>query len=49
VARNSGHDTPWEAPRLFVAAVREVVEAARMHSRLDAARLSELAEEGPAP
>jgi pimeloyl-ACP methyl ester carboxylesterase len=44
VAKNSGHVIQWDAPKLVVAAVREVVDAARGGSRLEAGKLSTLAD-----
>jgi pimeloyl-ACP methyl ester carboxylesterase len=40
IAENSGHYVHQDAPRLVVAAVREVVGAVRTHARVDASRLS---------
>jgi hypothetical protein len=45
VARNSGHSMQTDVPELVVAAVREVVDAARAHRRVDGGRLSSLAGE----
>ncbi len=47
VATNSRHYIQWDAPNLVVAAVREVVEAARTHGHVNSGRLSPLASEGP--
>jgi pimeloyl-ACP methyl ester carboxylesterase len=47
VAENSGHFLQLDAPKLVIAAVREVVQAARTHSRLDAHSLAPLAAEPP--
>lgn len=47
-AKNSRHFIQWDAPGLVVAAVHEVVDAARNHRSLDAGALSSLADEGPA-
>jgi pimeloyl-ACP methyl ester carboxylesterase len=46
-AENSGHFIQFDAPKLVVAAVREVVQSARAHSRLDAHALAPLAAELP--
>jgi pimeloyl-ACP methyl ester carboxylesterase len=43
VAENSQHYIHWDASRLVIAAVREVVAAVRTHARLDASPLSPLA------
>ena len=43
VATNSGHMIPQEAPRMFVAAVRTAVDAARAHAPLDRGALDALA------
>jgi pimeloyl-ACP methyl ester carboxylesterase len=42
-APNSGHNLQWEAPRLVVGAIRQVVNAARAHGRVNAAALLPLA------
>lgn len=47
-AENSGHYIHGEAPRLVVAAVREVLRAARTPARVDASTISPFAHE-PAP
>lgn len=43
IAENSHHYLQWEAPRLVVGAILEVVAAARARRRLDASALSPLA------
>jgi pimeloyl-ACP methyl ester carboxylesterase len=47
IALNSRHFIQWDAPKLVVGAVHEVVDAARTHRRVDASVLSALAREGP--
>jgi pimeloyl-ACP methyl ester carboxylesterase len=42
-APNSGHNMQWEAPRLVIGAIHEVVNAARAHGRVNAAALLPLA------
>jgi pimeloyl-ACP methyl ester carboxylesterase len=44
-APNSGHNLQWEAPRLVVGAIHEVVSAARAHGRVNAAVLLPLADD----
>jgi pimeloyl-ACP methyl ester carboxylesterase len=46
VARKSGHFIQFDAPKLVVGTVLEVVRAARTHSALDAVPLRQLAAEG---
>jgi pimeloyl-ACP methyl ester carboxylesterase len=43
IARESGHDIHFEQPKLVAESVREVVEAARLHAPVDAARLAAFA------
>lgn len=38
-APNSGHNMQWEAPRLVVGAIHQVVSAARAHGRVNTAAL----------
>jgi pimeloyl-ACP methyl ester carboxylesterase len=45
VAENSRHFIQWDAPRLVVASVREVVGASRTHARVNGSILSSLAHE----
>jgi pimeloyl-ACP methyl ester carboxylesterase len=47
VARHSRHYVMGDAPRLVTASVREVVEAARAHRRVNRGVLDQLADEGP--
>lgn len=47
VARNSGHLMQMDVPDLVVVGVREVVDAVRLHRRVDGARLLLLASESP--
>lgn len=42
-APNSGHNMQWEAPRLVVGAIHQVVNAARAHGRVNTATLLPLA------
>ena len=42
-APNSGHNMHWEAPRLVVGAIHQVVNAARAHGRVNTAALLPLA------
>jgi pimeloyl-ACP methyl ester carboxylesterase len=44
VAKSSGHFIQWDAPKLVIAAIREVVDAARAGSRLEVGKLSTLAD-----
>lgn len=44
-APNSGHNLQWEAPRLVVGAIHEVVSAARAHARVNAAALTPLVDD----
>ncbi len=44
-APNSGHNLQWEAPRLVVGAIHQVVNAARAHGRVNAAALLPLADD----
>lgn len=46
IAARSGHNIQWDAPKLVVAAVQEVVNAARAHRRVSASALLPLAGEG---
>lgn len=46
VARNGHHNLMWDAPGLVVASVREVVEAARTHRRVNHGVLASFANEG---
>jgi|SRR5688572_252060 pimeloyl-ACP methyl ester carboxylesterase len=46
IAGKSGHYIHKDAPRLVVAAVKEVVTAARTHARVDKSTISPLAREG---
>lgn len=39
IAENTGHMIPYDQPALVTAAVREVLNAARSHSRVDSARV----------
>jgi pimeloyl-ACP methyl ester carboxylesterase len=45
-AENSGHYIHRDAPKLVVAAVEEVVKAARTHARVDKSKMAALAHEG---
>jgi pimeloyl-ACP methyl ester carboxylesterase len=47
VAEKSGHFIQDDQPQLVIASVRQVVEAARSHGRVDAGALSPLAQQAP--
>jgi pimeloyl-ACP methyl ester carboxylesterase len=47
VAKNGHHNLMWDAPKLVVASVREVVAAARARRRVNQRALASFADEGP--
>ncbi len=49
VAPNSRHFIQWDAPKLVVGAIHEVVTASRMHSRVNGSLLTALASDDSAP